>query len=97
MNNLVILPIIMPFIIGAILIIFAKHHKLQRVISGFAAIVMLLFSIYLAFIVYQDGIITLEAGNWSAPFGIVLVADMLATLMVLLTCLLYTSDAADEG
>src|SRR5690625_30092 len=91
MNNLVILPIIIPFIIGAILIIFSKHHKLQRVISGFAAIVMLLLSIYLAFIVYQDGIIVLEAGNWSAPFGIVLVADMLATLMVLLTAIISTA------
>ena len=91
MNNLVILPIIIPFIIGAILIIFAKHHKLQRVISGIASIVMLLFSIYLAFIVYKDGIIVLEAGNWSAPFGIVLVADMLATLMVLLTAIISTA------
>lgn len=91
MNNLVILPVIFPFIIGAILIIFAKHHKLQRVISGFAAIVMLLFSIYLAFIVYQDGIITFEAGNWSAPFGIVLVADMLATLMMVLTAIISTA------
>lgn len=91
MNNLVILPIIIPFIIGAVLIIFAKHYKLQRVISGFAAIIMLLFSIYLTFIVYQDGIIVLEAGNWSAPFGIVLVADMLATLMLLLTAIISTA------
>lgn len=88
MNNLVVLPIIVPFIIGAVLIIFAKHHKLQRIISGITAIGMLLFSIYLATIVYQDGIIVMEAGNWSAPFGIVLVADTLATLMVLLTSLI---------
>src|SRR5690625_2601104 len=91
MNNLVILPIIMPFIIGAILIIFAKHHKLQRVISGFASIIMLLFSIYLSFIVYQVVIISFEAGNLSAPFGILLVADMLAILIVLLTAIISTA------
>ena len=91
MNNLVILPIIIPFIIGAILIIFAKHHKLQRVISGFAAVGMLILSIYLAVVVYQDGIIVMEAGNWPAPFGIVLVADLLATLMLLLTSIISTA------
>jgi multicomponent Na+:H+ antiporter subunit D len=91
MNNLIILPIIIPFIIGAILIIFPKHHRLQRVVSGITAVGMLILSIYLAVIVYQDGIIVLEAGNWPAPFGIVLVADMFATLMVLLTSLLSTA------
>ncbi|MHA6252848.1 Na+/H+ antiporter subunit D [Oceanobacillus sp. CAU 1775] len=91
MNNLVILPIIIPFIVGAILIIFAKHHKLQRVVSGVASFIMLFVSIYLAVIVYQDGILVLEAGNWAAPFGIVLVVDMLATLMLLLTSIISTA------
>lgn len=88
MNNLIILPIMIPFIIGSILIIFAKHYRIQRVISGFTAVVMLVLSIYLAVVVYQDGVIVFESGNWEAPFGIVLVADLLATLMVLLTSLL---------
>lgn len=88
MNNLIILPIIIPFIIGAVLIIFPKHHRLQRVVSGVTAVGMLILSIYLGIVVYQDGIIVLEAGNWAAPFGIVLVADMFATLMVILTSLL---------
>src|SRR5690625_1440132 len=33
----------------------------------------------------------MEAGNWSAPFGIVLVADTLATLMLLLTSIISTA------
>ncbi|MBP1968740.1 multicomponent Na+:H+ antiporter subunit D [Virgibacillus natechei] len=85
MNNIVILPILIPFIIGAILILFAKKHTVQRVISGVTAIGMLVISIYLAIYVYQNGITTLELGNWSAPFGIVLVADMFATLMLVLS------------
>jgi len=88
MNNLIILPIMIPLIIGSVLIIFAKHHRLQRVVSGITAVGMLVLSIYLAIVVYQDGVLVLEAGNWKAPFGIVLVADLLATLMVLLTSLL---------
>lgn len=88
MNNMIILPIIVPFIVGAILIIFAKHERLQRIISGITVVGMLILSIYLARIVYVDGVLVLEAGNWAAPFGIVLVADTFATLMVLLTSLL---------
>ncbi|CAG9620984.1 Na+/H+ antiporter subunit D [Sutcliffiella rhizosphaerae] len=85
MNNLIILPIIIPFLIGAILIIFAKKTHIQRFISALASISMLAISIYLAIIVYQNGIIVLELGNWTAPFGIVLVADMFATMMVILS------------
>src|SRR5699024_1213872 len=88
MNNLIILPIMIPFIIGYILCIFAKHYRIQRVISGFTSVVMLVLSIYLAMVVYRDGVIVFESGNWEAPFGIVLVADLLATLMILLTSLL---------
>lgn len=88
MNNIIILPIIVPFIVGALLIIFAKHERLQRIISGITVVGVLILSIYLARIVYVDGVLVLEAGNWAAPFGIVLVADTFATLMVLLTSLL---------
>ncbi|MFV8826761.1 Na+/H+ antiporter subunit D [Alkalihalobacterium sp. APHAB7] len=85
MNNLVILPILIPFIIGTVLILFAKKHKIQRVISGITVFALLGVSIYLAVLVYQEGIQTIELGNWQAPFGIILVADMFATMMVVLS------------
>ncbi|MCM3761557.1 Na+/H+ antiporter subunit D [Alkalihalobacillus oceani] len=87
MNNIVILPVLIPLIVGTVLILFAKRHKLQRVISGFTTIAMLLVAVYLAVYVYQEGITVLEMGNWPAPFGIVLVADMFATMMVILASL----------
>ncbi|WP_078552740.1 Na+/H+ antiporter subunit D [Bacillus alkalicellulosilyticus] len=85
MNNLVILPILIPFIIGTILIFFVKQYTIQRMVSGITVFVMLGVSIYLAIVVYQNGIYTLNLGNWQAPFGIVLVADMFATMMVILS------------
>ncbi|BAC13950.1 Na+/H+ antiporter subunit D [Oceanobacillus iheyensis] len=87
MSNLVILPIIIPFIIGAILLMFAKHHKVQRIISSISIIILLALAIYLAIYAYQHGTLVLELGNWDAPFGIVLVADLLSTFMVLLATL----------
>lgn len=91
MSNLIILPIIIPFIAGAILTIFAKRHKLQRFISGFTMLALLIFTVYLAVLVYQNGMIVLEAGNWPAPFAIVLVADNFAMLMLLLTAIISTA------
>ncbi|WP_026674604.1 Na+/H+ antiporter subunit D [Alkalihalobacterium bogoriense] len=85
MNNLVILPILIPFLIGTILIFFAKQHQIQRVISGFTAVALLGISIYMAVVVYHQGITTLAVGNWQPPFGIVLVADMFATMMLILS------------
>ncbi|KMK77539.1 Na+/H+ antiporter subunit D [Alkalihalobacillus pseudalcaliphilus] len=85
MSNLIILPIIIPFLIGSILILFGKKVGIQRVISVITAIGMLGIAIYLAVDVYQEGITVLELGNWQAPFGIVLVADMFATMMVILS------------
>ncbi|KGA97128.1 cation:proton antiporter [Alkalihalobacillus alcalophilus ATCC 27647 = CGMCC 1.3604] len=85
MSNLILLPILIPFLIGAILILFAKKIAIQRFISGLSAISMLLVSIFLAIHVYQEGIAVLELGNWPAPFGIVIVADMFATMMLILS------------
>src|SRR5699024_5126112 len=51
-------------------------------------LIMLVISIYITIIVYKEGIMIVEAGGWSAPFGIVIVADMFSTLMVVLTSIL---------
>lgn len=85
MNNIVILPILLPLIVGVVLLLFAKNLKVQRVISGITVFALLGLSLYIAHIVYYGGIQTLELGNWQAPFGIVLVADLFAALMVILT------------
>lgn len=84
MNNLILLPVLIPFIIGTVLILFSKKHTIQRVISAITMTGMLALAIYLAVFVFQNGITTLEFGNWQAPFGIVFVADMFATMMVVL-------------
>ncbi|WP_059102697.1 Na+/H+ antiporter subunit D [Shouchella shacheensis] len=87
MSNLIVLPVILPFAVGTVLILFAKYHTTQRVISAITSIVMLALAIYLAIHSYVEGTLTLELGNWDAPFGIVLVADLFATFMVTLSAL----------
>ncbi|GAA5417324.1 Na(+)/H(+) antiporter subunit D [Paraliobacillus ryukyuensis] len=97
MSNLLVVPFLLPMVVGAVLIFFAKHHRLQRIIAGLTGIALFVFSIYLTYRVYQspEQMIHLEVGDWRAPFGIVLVGDMLSILMVLmasfvgLVCLFY--------
>ncbi|SDN44742.1 Na+/H+ antiporter subunit D [Alkalicoccus daliensis] len=87
MNNIVLLPVLIPFIAGTLLILFRNYPKAQRVASAVVVLILLISAVHLLYTVYQGGILTIELGNWSAPFGIVLVADLFSTLMVLLTAI----------
>src|SRR5690554_1860275 len=83
MNNFLILPILIPLFTGIILI-FLRHRLLwQRVLSLLSFLSMISVSIYIIIEVANHGIQTLNIGGWVPPFGIVLVADMFACLLVL--------------
>ncbi|MFA9558820.1 Na+/H+ antiporter subunit D [Evansella sp. AB-rgal1] len=82
MNNLVLLPVLVPFIVGVILIFFRNQLQVQRFVSGVTSFFLVFLSIYLIYNIYQDGIITLELGSWQAPYGIVLVGDLFASIMI---------------
>ncbi|QKS70824.1 Na+/H+ antiporter subunit D [Paenalkalicoccus suaedae] len=88
MTNLVILPILIPLLIGVLLIFFKNHKSIQRVSSVLAVTAMIIASGYLLYIVYNNGIQVIELGAWPAPFGIVLVADLLAASLVFLASIL---------
>lgn len=95
MNNFVILPLLLPMLTGILLLFFNKKIIIQKWISGFSAVIHLIIVAYLVQTVHVDGIQTLMLGGWEAPYGIILVADMLSSLLVLTTsivsiaCLFY--------
>ena len=96
MNNLLLLPIVIPLMTAIILIFFPKHVFWQRVVSFISTCSLVVASGALLYRVHIDGIQTLNLGNWPAPFGITLVSDPLSALLVLTTgiialaCLLYS-------
>ncbi|WP_209122954.1 Na+/H+ antiporter subunit D [Alkalihalobacillus sp. BA299] len=102
MNNLVVLPLLIPLITGIILILFNKNVTIQKWISGFSAVILVSVNFYLLNQVYHQGIQTLKLGGWQPPFGIILVADLLAILLVLTTsvvsiaCLFFAFHSLDE-
>jgi len=102
MNNLVVLPLIIPIMVGVILVFLRPYIRLQRVISLLTMIGVSGLSIYMLNVIQTDGIIRLDFGGWKPPFGILFVGDSFAMLLVLTAsivtavCLIYAFSSIGE-
>jgi multicomponent Na+:H+ antiporter subunit D len=96
MTNLIILPILIPLITGAILIFLNQRIMAQRVIATLSSIGTIIAAWFMIQRVRTEGVQTLNISSWEAPFGITLVSDMFSALLVLTTsiiafvCLIYS-------
>ncbi|WP_163970071.1 Na+/H+ antiporter subunit D [Oceanobacillus halotolerans] len=102
MSNLAVLPIILPLLFGIILALTHNRIPLSRFLTKTFTIINLGVVSYITFRVFNQGTITLETGGWEAPYGIVIVADSLAMLLVLTTniiavaCAFYAPHSLSE-
>jgi len=89
MIHWIIAPVILPAMLAPFIILAARHHRgIQRVISVAGVVALIAIAAGLTWQA-SDGTVTLyQLGDWAAPFGIVIVGDMLSTMMVLLTAVL---------
>lgn len=85
MNNVLIIPIILPLIAGMCFLIFRNQILLQRIISVLVLTATGIVSVMIMKQIETEGVQTLALGGWQAPYGIGLVADMLAVLLVFTT------------
>lgn len=83
MNNLVSLPIIIPLLTALIFVLFKRKIVFQKIFTLFSLASIILVVLFLINENMTQGVQTLQIGNWAAPFGITLVADMLALILVL--------------
>ncbi len=103
-ENLTFLPVLLPMLAGVILLFppFGKNKTSRRFTSVLLSVISFLASLTLLLKAQAQGSQVYAIGDWSAPFGIVLVADPLSTLLVCLTTLLgivvtlYASAGDDE-
>ncbi|TDH19958.1 Na+/H+ antiporter subunit D [Segetibacter sp. 3557_3] len=86
-NNLIILPVMLQFTLAIVLLFFCKRIAAQKIISIAGSIVAVVIAVGLFRQVYEKSILTMQAGNWKAPFGITFVADTFSTTMILLASL----------
>ncbi|NLF53533.1 MAG: monovalent cation/H+ antiporter subunit D [Thauera phenolivorans] len=103
MNHALILPVLLPAVVGALLVLAARHDRVLARVFGVASAVLLLLIAAALLATASDGAIrSYELGAWPAPFGIVLVLDRLSAMMLLLTAvlglgvLLYAINGWDE-
>lgn len=95
MNNLIVLPMVLPVMVGILLIFLRPYIKAQRVISLLAMVANIGIAIYLLNRIQAEGVLRLDFGGWNPPFGILFVADSFSVILVLiasfvtLACLIY--------
>nr|WP_313894572.1 Na+/H+ antiporter subunit D [Psychrobacillus sp.] len=82
MINLLLLPVLIPFLFAAILLFFPKHIKAQRITTVIGLLLSLASAIVLLKKVKTDGVQALTLGSWAPPFGITMVSDMISALLV---------------
>lgn len=88
MDILPILPILIPFLTAVAALMAWNRRPLQRALGVLGAAALLGAGLALLAAVWRDGVRGLQVGNWPAPFGITLSADLFSAIMVVLAGLL---------
>lgn len=91
--ELIGLTFIIPFVSGILCIFAWRAPAVQRVISVVGMSGLLAVSLALIHKVSSDGIQVAQMGNWPAPYGISLVADLTAAIMVVVTGIIALATA----
>ena len=77
-----VLPIIVPLATAVVLLFVPRRAVLQRAIAFAGSLTLLGSAVILFRQVEADGYAVVQVGGWPAPFGITLVADLLAAMLV---------------
>lgn len=90
LQHLIVLPVLLPLLVGALLIpVNQNRHTLKFAMSLTSSVLLWLVAVALLVLAdggyWADGIGVYLASNWAAPFGIALMVDRLAALMLVLT------------
>lgn len=103
MSNILVLPILIPQICGIVILLSHRSARLQRWIGITGTVVLFGVSLLVFMTVVKQEILVLQIGDWPAPFGITLVADLFGATMQLMAGIVglvvawYSLAAIDEG
>lgn len=88
MNSLIVLPILIPLCVAAGSLLVWRWRRMQRWLAVGGAAAQFVSALALLGWVRADGIQAIQVGMWPAPFGITLVADLFAAIMVAVSSLM---------
>ncbi len=84
----IVMPIGVPLTTALLAFVLRGRPAIERMVSLAGALTLLIVALTLFARTWSATIIVVEIGNWPAPFGITLVADLLAAAMVLITAVM---------
>jgi multicomponent Na+:H+ antiporter subunit D len=84
MNVLILLPVLIPFITAVIALLARDRVHVQRWLALGGTLALTAAGLALLAVVATSGIQATQIGNWPAPFGITLVADLFSAIMVVI-------------
>ncbi len=87
MSWLLALPILLPIATAVAAFLLRRRGAAGRWLSVVGSALLLATSVALIATVWRDGVIAAQMGDWPAPFGITLVADLLSAVMVVITAI----------
>ncbi|GAA3383272.1 Na+/H+ antiporter subunit D [Cryptosporangium minutisporangium] len=85
MTWLVPLPVVMPLLGAALILVIVRRPVVQRAVSLVVLAATLAVAVALLALTTADGPMVVSVGGWAAPIGVVLVADQLAALMLVVS------------
>jgi len=101
---LVVAPVVIPIIVGAVLLMFRHETKMQAGVAIVGLAAMLISNVLLLSRILDAGPVVMTMGRWLPPFGISFTADVLgaslaltATLVALICALYSISDIGTLG
>lgn len=88
MNAILPLVVLLPLAGAAVALVLGRFRRAQIAVSTLTLTAVLVLAVILLAHVDTHGTVVVQVGGWDAPFGIVLVADRLAVIMVLISALM---------
>ena len=85
---LIILPLVVPLMAGAILVMLRHHVRHHAAIAAGAMLILVGLDLALLFHVLENGPAVMTMGAWTAPFGIVFEADLLGVTLATTSALI---------
>lgn len=90
MNNILVLPMLIPLLTGFVLFFLRPSLKAQKIVSFISLLSLVAVSILILLRIRDEGILRLDFGGWKPPFGILFVGDSFSALMVLTASVVST-------
>ncbi len=87
MSWLLVLPILVPLATAMLAFAWREARATGRWLSVAGCAAQLGVAVALMAVVWRDGVVAGQMGNWPAPFGITLVADLLSAAMVVIAAI----------